>query len=131
MVTASDRSVVDFRLSPGNYHDAPQGRQLLSTIRRDDNHRFLIMDKAYEGDNTRNLAICLGYIPIVPPKSDRKDPWEYDKQLYKKRNEIERYFLRIKRFRRIFTRYDKLDIMFTGFILFAMVIDTIISVNRL
>ena len=71
-----------------------------------------------------------GYIPVVPPKRNRKFPWEYDKELYKRRNTVERFFLRIKRFRKIFTRYDKLDIIFSGFILFAMIIDAINSVNR-
>ncbi len=89
-------------------------------------HRYLIMDRAYEGDETRALAIALGYIPVVPPKKNRKDPWEYDQKIYRQRNEVERFFLRIKRFRRVFTRYDKLDIVFAGFILFAMIIDSIV-----
>ena len=84
------------------------------------------MDRAYEGDETRALAVELGYIPVVPPKQNRKDPWEYDKNIYRRRNEVERFFLRLKRFRKIFTRYDKLDIMFAGFILFAMTIDSIV-----
>ena len=86
----------------------------------------MIMDRAYEGDETRALAVELGYIPVVPPKQNRKDPWEYDKNIYRRRNEVERFFLRLKRFRKIFTRYDKLDIMFAGFILFAMTIDSIV-----
>ena len=53
-------------------------------------------------------------------------PWEYDRETYKKRNQNERFFLRIKRFRRVFTRYDKLDIIFAGFILFVMIIDSIV-----
>ncbi|MDR2577317.1 MAG: transposase, partial [Chitinispirillales bacterium] len=69
--------------------------------------------------------------PVVPPKANRKEPWDYDKERYKQRNEIERYFRRLKRFRRIFTRYDKLDYMFAGFILLAMSMDAICSVNRL
>ena len=89
-------------------------------------HRYLIMDRAYEGDKTRALAIELGYIPIVPPKQNRKKPWVYDKVIYKRRNEVELFFLRLKRFRKIFTRYDKLDIIFAGFILFAMAIDSIV-----
>ena len=89
-------------------------------------HRYLIMVRAYEGDETRALAVELGYIPVVPPKQNRKDPWEYDKNIYRRRNEVERFFLRLKRFRKIFTRYDKLDIMFAGFILFAMTIDSIV-----
>jgi len=84
------------------------------------------MDKAYEDEKTRNTAIEQGFIPVVPPKSNRKEPWEYDKELYKRRNEIERYFLRLKRFRKIFTRYDKLDVVFLGVITLAMIFDAII-----
>ncbi len=85
----------------------------------------LLMDRAYEGDETRALAVELGYIPIVPPKSNRKDPWAYDKELYKQRNQVERLFRRIKRFRRIFTRYDKLDLIFFTFVYFALIIDAL------
>lgn len=84
------------------------------------------MDRAYEGDRIRAKAVEKGYIPVVPPKKNRKDPWEYDKKRYKQRNEIERFILRLKRFRRAFTRYDKLDILFIGFIFFAMVFDAIL-----
>lgn len=83
------------------------------------------MDKAYEGDETRQAA-TQGFIPVVPPKSNRTDPWEYDKELYKRRNEIERYFLRLKRFRRVFTRYDKLDAVYVGIIIFAMLFDAML-----
>lgn len=84
------------------------------------------MDRAYEGDNMRATAKELGYTPAVPPKKNRIDPWEYDEELYKRRNEVERFFRRIKRFRRVFTRYDKLDIVFAGFILFAMIVDALV-----
>ena len=84
------------------------------------------MDRAYEGDNMRATAQSLGYKPVVPPKANRTDPWEYDKTLYRRRNKIERFFRRIKRFRRVFTRYEKLDIVFAGFILFAMIIDALV-----
>ena len=126
MVTASDRSAVAFRLSPGNKHDSPQGELLLETLERSGEQVYLIMDRAYEGDRTREKAIEKGYIPVVPPKKNRKDPWEYDKQRYKQRNEIERFIHRLKRFRRVFTRYDKLDTLFSGFIYFAMIIDAIL-----
>ena len=79
----------------------------------------------------RDCAIEAGLTHVVPPKANRKELWEYDINLYKKRNEVERYFLRLKRFRRIFTGYDKLDIRFTGFMLFVAIADTLISVNRL
>ena len=45
------------------------------------------------------------------------NPWEYDRELYRKRNEVERLF------RRVFTRYDKLDALFPGFIHFALIAD--------
>jgi transposase len=67
------------------------------------------MDRAYEGDETRAKAVERGFIPVVPPKSNRKEPWDYDKEIYKRRNEVERFFLFIKRFHKVFTRYDKLD----------------------
>ena len=84
------------------------------------------MDRAYEGDNMRATTKELGYTPVVLPKKNRIDPREYDVELYKRRNEVERSFRRIKRFRRVFTRYDKLDIVFAGFILFAMIVDALV-----
>ena len=77
------------------------------------------------GDETRALAVELGYIPAVPPKSNRKNPWDYDKQLYKQRNQVERLFHRIKRFRRIFTLYDKLDVILGAFVYFALIVDAL------
>jgi transposase len=81
------------------------------------------MDRAYEGAETRQLALDLGFIPVVPPKSNRIDAWEYDREMYKRRNEIERLFRRLKGYRRIFSRFEKLDLMFLGFISFALVAD--------
>ena len=131
MVTASDCSVVAFSLSSGNAHDAPEGELLLDGIERLPEQVFILIDKAYEGDKMRNKAVEKGFVPVVPPKQNRKEPWEYDKERYRTRNEIERYFLRLKRFRKIFTRYDKLDIVFAGFIYFAMIADALFSVNTL
>ena len=84
------------------------------------------MDRAYENDITQQHAIDLFYTPVVPPKSNRKKPWVYDKELYKQRNKIERLFRRIKRFRRVFTRYDKLDLMFINFIFFALIFNLLL-----
>ena len=126
MVAASDREAVAFSLSPGHAGDAPRGRDLLRTLGKTSREVYLLMDKAYEGNATRDLAIELGFIPVVPPKITRKELWEYDRELYKRRNEIERLFRRIKRFRRIFTRYDKLDIMFLAFIFLALIVDVLL-----
>lgn len=83
----------------------------------------LLMDKAYEGDETRQLALELGFIPVVSPRSNRLEPWEYDREMYKRRNEVERLFRRLKGFRRVFSRFDKLDVVFLGFVHFALIVD--------
>ena len=83
------------------------------------------MDRAYEGDETRQLALALGYEPVVPPLRTRVTPWQYDREMYKRRNEIERLFRRLKGFRRIFSRFEKLDALFLGFILFALIVDAV------
>ncbi len=125
MVAASDKYAINFSLSSCEAGDAPEGRKLMETLGESKIITHLLMDRAYEGDETRTLAYELGYMPVVPPKSNRKNPWIYDKVLYKSRNQVERLFRRIKRFRRIFTRYDKLDIIYTAFILFALIVDAL------
>lgn len=81
------------------------------------------MDRAYEGDQTRQLALKFGYIPVVPPKTNQLEPWEYDRTMYKKRNEIERLFRRLKGFRQIFSRFDKLDAILLSSIHFALIVE--------
>ena len=99
--------------------------QLLLDLGMTASPTFLVMDRAYEGEPIRQLAIELGYTPVVPPKKNRLDPWEYDQEMYKRRNEVERLFRRLKGFRRIFSRFDKLDVMFLAFISFALIIEGI------
>ena len=123
MVAADARTAVTFSLSPGQAHDAPEGRQLLNRLGQQHDNPSLIMDRAYEGNETRQLALALGFIPVVPPSASRLDPWEYDREMYKRRNEIERLFRRLKGFRRIFSRFEKLDVIFLGFILFALIVE--------
>ena len=89
----------------------------------------MIMDRAYEGDETRQLVMALELEPVVPPKVNRLNKWEYDRELYKKRNEVERLFRRLKAFRRIFSRFDKLDLMFTAFIHIALIVDSLNYLN--
>jgi transposase len=113
---------VIFSLSAGNSHDAPEGRKLIESIKTTE-LCHLLMDRAYEDDATRDLATAQGFTPVVPPKTNRREPWKYDKELYKRRNEVERLFRRIKRFRRIFTRYEKLDSMFAAFLTLAIIIE--------
>jgi transposase len=83
------------------------------------------MDRAYEGQETRQCVERCGFKPVVPPKSNRLKPWIYDKTTYKRRNEIERLFRRLKAFRRIFSRFEKLDLMFTAFVHIALIMEMI------
>lgn len=79
------------------------------------------MDRTCERNKTRAVSKELGYNLAVPSKKNRLDPWEYDwENSIKRKNENERFFRRIKRFRQILTRYNKLDVVFVGFLL-AMV----------
>ena len=87
--------------------------------------RYLLMDRAYEDDETRALALKQGLITFVPPKKNRKSPWQYDMELYKRRNEVERFFLRLKRFRKVFTRYDKLDIIYFSVVTLPLIFDAL------
>ena len=100
-----------FCLSPGQAHDAPKGRRLLSSLGPAIRPVHLLMDRAYEGNETRQLALDLGFMPVVPPIKTRIEPWEYDREMYKRRNEVERLFRRLKGYRRIFSRFEKLDLM--------------------
>ena len=114
-----------FSLSPGQAHDAPHGRKLLNRLGSQQDNPVVVMDRAYEGSETRQLALELGFTPVVPPLSTRIDSWEYDRQLYKRRNEVERLFRRLKGYRRIFSRFDKLDVIFLGFIQLALIFDAL------
>jgi transposase len=110
-------------LSPGEANDGPMGRELLASLGAPDRPLHLLMDSAYAGNQTIQLALDLGYIPVVPPPKTRLDPWEYDHEMYKRRNEVERLFRRLKGFRRVFSRFDKLDAVFVGFISFSLIAD--------
>ena len=129
MICTDENNAVIFPLSPGSAGDALCGRELIKKLGKQKKQRYFLMDN-YAGDNTRFLAQSLNFKPIVPPKSNRKSPWIFDKVLYKSRNKVERLFRKIKRFRRIFTRYDKLDSIFLFFIYFTFIFDYLLRVNR-
>jgi transposase len=119
------------KLSPGQAGDAPLGRELLEAGGPAPSDCLLLMDGAYEGDETLKLARQLGYTPIVPPNPNRLNPWALDRVAYRRRNEIERLFRRLKSYRRVFSRFDKLDVLFTGFIVLAPIVEALrFSVNR-
>ena len=61
----------------------------------------------------------------MPPKVSCIDFWECNREMYKRRNEIERLLRRLKGFRRIFSRFEKLDALFLAFISFTLMLDTL------
>jgi transposase len=95
IVADVDVSIVH-RLSPGSASDDPEGQKLMEQVPVEIcKDKPLLMDKAYEGNGCRAKAEECGMIPVVPPKSNRKEPWKYDKELYKGRNVVERNFRNI------------------------------------
>ena len=85
----------------------------------------MIMDRAYEGGETRQLVRDLGMTPVVPPKANRLVKWDYDRTICKRRNEVEHLFRRLKAYRRIFSSFEKLDVMYRAFLNFALIVDMI------
>jgi transposase len=65
------------------------------------------------------------HVDAFHAKSNRCEPWDYDRELYKKRNRIERPFRRLKGFRRIFSRFEKLDVVFLAFVYFAFIVEAL------
>ena len=111
MVAANCRDALVWSLTAGQAGDDPEGRHLIEVIGVQDAPVYLLMDSAYSGDDLRAEALERNLIPVVPAHPLRKHPWQLDKRRYRQRNEIERLLRRIKAYRRVFTRYDKLDIV--------------------
>ena len=106
-------------ITPGQDHDAPICRVLLDQLQPG---QWLLADKAYDADWIRNMIWEQGAIAVIPSKSNRKMPKEFDADLYKLRNHVERFFGRIKAsFRRIATRYEKTSQNFMAMIKLAAV----------
>ncbi len=124
-VAADARTAVACTLSPGNAQDAPEGRKLLNTLPQPAHSPALIMERAYADNATRQLVLDLGCVPVVPPQRNRVEPWEYAREPYKRRNEVERLFRRLKGFRRIFSRFEKRDVIFLGCLVFVLIVDAL------
>ena len=82
----------------------------------------LIADKGYDSDRFREALSALDIEPCIPGRSNRTKPVEYDKDLYKHRNRIERMFGRLKDWRRIATRYDRCAHTFFSAICIAAIV---------
>jgi transposase len=95
----------DFVLLPGQACELDGADQLLPNILAD----TLLADKGFDADERVRIPLAqAGKTAVIPPKSNRKDPASYDQDLYKDRHLIENFFSRLKDFRAIATRYDKL-----------------------
>jgi transposase len=79
----------------------------------------LIADKGYDANYIVDAVKSIEAEAVIPPRSQRKTPRNYDRELYKERNLIERMFNKLKHFRRVATRYDKLDIAYLAFAFIA------------
>ena len=89
LVAAGACDIVTWRLTPGQCGDAPEGRRPIEAIGgpQEAGKAALLMDSACEGDATRELARQPGIVPVVPPNPQRREPWQFAKALYCRRNE--------------------------------------------
>jgi transposase len=94
-----------FHLTPGQKHDLEGADALLPGIEAD----YILADS-----RVIQVLSAQNQVPIIPPKSNRKNPRDYDRHLYKCRHLIENFFAKLKQYRAIATRYDKLSAVFLG-----------------
>jgi transposase len=97
-------NLIDFRLMPGQRHDSKGVTPLLEGL----NFAAFLGDKAFDNDTLRAALHQRGATAVIPPRRNRKVCIDYDREMYKWRHLVENFFARIKEFRRIATRYDKL-----------------------
>jgi transposase len=92
-------------LTGGEAHDCPVAERLINRVEAAER---MLGDKAYDSSELREELEQRGTKPVIPNRSNRKQRFSFRKQLYKLRWRIESAFNRLKDFRRIATRYDKL-----------------------
>ena len=104
-------------LGPGQRQDITRAHALIEGLAPE----AVIADRGYDADHLREAIDDAGAEPVIPPRSSRKEPRPYDALLYKERNKVERFFNRLKQFRRVATRYDKLLANYQGFVQLASI----------
>jgi len=104
-------------LGPGQQNDMAAAYDLIDGVRAEN----VLADRAYDADPLFQKIIDQGGDPVIPPRRHRKRQHAFDRDLYKERNRVERFFKRIKHYRRIATRYDKLAETFMGFVVLASI----------
>ena len=110
---------VEFLLSPGNDHDSVHAIELLKQAEITGSN--VLADRAYGTGAIRTYIEQSEANYTIPPRNDILDPWPVDWWLYKERHLVECFFQKIKWFRRIATRYDKLDASFLAFVHLASI----------
>jgi len=95
--------------------DSPHLPGLIAAVKTD----AVLADKGYDSNANRKAIHAAGAICCIPAKKNRKDTIDYDSHLYQERNVIERFFGKIKQYRRVATRYDKKAANFLGFVWLA------------
>jgi transposase len=85
--------------------------------------RWTVADRAFDSNGFRRALASTAAFNCIPPCSRRRTPIRFDRELYRHRHVVENFFSRIKRHRRIATRYEKLAVTFHGFVCFAAVLD--------
>ena len=104
-----------FTLTGGERYDITQAEALIE----DYEFERVIADRSYDSDKFLLVISEKGAEAVIPPRKNRKESREYDKHLYKERHLVECFIGKIKHFRRIFSRYDKLAKRYLGFLSFA------------
>lgn len=111
--------LVGISLSGGNVHDSEMAIKVLSKVTLEG--KKILADKGYCSEEIRNFISQEKAEVCIPDKSNAVVIHNFDKELYKSRNIIERFFQRIKNYRHVATRYDKLSNCFLNFIILAAV----------
>lgn len=106
-------------LTPGNVNDMTAAPELVARL---DSAGYLLGDKGYDSDKLRELIRQAGARPVIPGKSNRKRAIPLDKARYRSRHLIENAFCRLKDFRRLATRYDKLARNFLSAVALAVLL---------
>lgn len=107
-------------LSGGHIHDSEPAIELLKGVAL--KGKKVLADKAYSCDKIRDYLEEHGAQICIPDKANFKMKHAFDVDLYKRRNLVERFFQRIKNFRHVAFRFDKLAVCFLNFVLLASVV---------
>jgi transposase len=103
------------RLTAGQRHDSPQALPLIENYEP----RALIADKGYDSDQLLQAVTAKGIEAVIPPKKSRLVQREYDQHLYRERHLVECFINKIKHYRRVFSRFEKLSKNYLGFLSFV------------